>query len=104
MGYYAPEHVPADSPHLRQFRRGDWRRNSETTALLSNGEADIAAVATNVASTSHKTEGSIQVLAVNTLGCSTSWRRGDSIQSMADLRARPSATGRGQPGASSTIC
>ena len=43
--------------------------NDEIVAKLSNGEADIAAVATNLASTLYKkTNGGISVLAVNTLG------------------------------------
>lgn len=75
--------------------------NSEATALLSNGEADIAAVATNVASNFyHKTDGSIQMLAVNTMGVLYILEKGDSIQSMGrpagqdHLRHRPG----GQPG------
>ena len=55
--------------------------NTEVSAALTNGDADIAAIATNVAATLNaKTDGLIQVLAVNTLGgyC-TSWRRGDSV-------------------------
>ena len=67
MEYYAPEHVPADSPI--SVSSVVVTENSEATALLSNGEADIAAVATNVASNFyHKTDGSIQMLAVNTMG------------------------------------
>ena len=71
--------------------------NSEATALLSNGEADIAAVATNVASNFyHKTDGSIQMLAVNTMGVLYILEKGDSIQSMADLRGKTIyATGQG---------
>ena len=56
MEYYAPEHVPADSPI--SVSSVVVTENSEATALLSNGEADIAAVATNVASNFyHKTDG-----------------------------------------------
>ena len=43
--------------------------NDEIVAALSKGEADVAAIATNLASTLYnKTEGKISVLAVNTLG------------------------------------
>ena len=87
MEYYAPEHVPADSPI--SVSSVVVTENSEATALLSNGEADIAAVATNVASNFyHKTDGSIQMLAVNTMGVLYILEKGDSIQSMADLRGK----------------
>lgn len=83
MEYYAPEHVPADSPI--SVSSVVVTENSEATALLSNGEADIAAVATNVASNFyHKTDGSIQMLAVNTMGVLYILEKGDSIQSMAE--------------------
>ena len=43
--------------------------NDEVVAALSNGQADIAAVATNLAATLYnKTDGGVTVLAVNTLG------------------------------------
>ena len=95
MEYYAPEHVPADSPI--SVSSVVVTENSEATALLSNGEADIAAVATNVASNFyHKTDGSIQMLAVNTMGVLYILEKGDSIQSMADLRGKTIyATGQG---------
>ena len=95
MEYYAPEHVPADSPI--SVSCVVVTENSEATALLSNGEADIAAVATNVASNFyHKTDGSIQMLAVNTMGVLYILEKGDSIQSMADLRGKTIyATGQG---------
>ena len=87
MEYYAPEHVPADSPI--SVSSVVVTENSEATALLSNGEADIAAVATNVASNFyHKTDGSIQMLAVNTMGVLYILEKGDSIQSMADLQGK----------------
>ena len=95
MEYYAPEHVPADSPI--SVSSVVVTENSEATALLSNGEADIAAVATNVASNFyHKTDGSIQMLAVNTMGVLYILEKGDSIQSMADLQGKTIyATGQG---------
>ena len=95
MEYYAPEHVPADSPI--SVSSVVVTENSEATALLSNGEADIAAVATNVASNFyHKTDGSIQMLAVNTMGVLYILEKGDSVQSMADLAGKTVyATGQG---------
>lgn len=43
--------------------------NSQVTALLTSGEVDMAAMATNVASTLyHKSEGAVQIAAINTLG------------------------------------
>lgn len=43
--------------------------NSQVTALLVNGEVDMAAIATNVASNLyHKTDGDVQIAAINTLG------------------------------------
>lgn len=63
---------------------------SEIVAKVSSGEADIAAVSTNLASTLyHKTDGGVVVLAVNTLGVLTVLdNTGAKIDSMADLRGR----------------
>ena len=62
----------------------------EIVAKISSGEADIAAVSTNLASTLyHKTDGGVVVLAVNTLGVlNVLDRTGAEIGSMADLRGR----------------
>lgn len=63
--------------------------NTEVMNALVNGDADIAAVATNVASNLvNKTDGGIQVLAINTLGVLYILEKGDSVQSMADLRGK----------------
>lgn len=60
--------------------------NDEVTAALINGDADIAAVATNVAANlSAKTDGGVQVLAINTLGVLYILEKGDTVHSMADL-------------------
>ena len=65
--------------------------NQESTDALISGNADIAAIATNVAATlSAKTDGAIQVLAVNTLGVLYILEKGDSVNSMLIWRARPS--------------
>jgi len=63
--------------------------NPEVTSALINGDADIAAVATNVAANLvNKTDGGIQVLAINTLGVLYILEKGDSVQSMGDLRGK----------------
>lgn len=60
--------------------------NDEIVAKLTNKEADIAAVATNLASTLYKkTEGKISVLAVNTLGVLSLVAKGDD--SVTDIKS-----------------
>ena len=63
---------------------------TEIVSKISSGEADIAAVSTNLASTLyHKTEGGVVILAVNTLGVlNVLDNTGADIQSMSDLRGR----------------
>lgn len=63
--------------------------NSEVVAKVTNKEADIAAVATNVASTLYKkTDGNVVVLAVNTLGVLSVVTKGEEITSIADLKGK----------------
>ena len=63
--------------------------NDEIVAAISNGEADIAAVATNLAATLYnKTSGGVSVLAVNTLGVLSILSSGEEIASVADLAGR----------------
>lgn len=63
--------------------------NDEITAALSSGEVDIAAIATNLASSLYnKTKGSIQVVAVNTLGVLHILEKGNTIKSVADLKGK----------------
>lgn len=71
--------------------------NEEVKNALINGDADIAAVATNVAAALYnKTGGAVQVLAVNTLGVLYILEKGESLQSMADLSGKTIyATGQG---------
>lgn len=71
--------------------------NEEVKNALINGDADIAAVATNVASALYnKTEGGIQVLAINTLGVLYILEKGETVQNMADLVGKTLyATGQG---------
>jgi len=63
--------------------------NDEIVAAISKGEADIAAVATNLASTLYaKTEGKVTVLAVNTLGVLSMLTNKTEINSFADLKGK----------------
>lgn len=63
--------------------------NDEVVAAISNGDADIACVATNLAATLYnKTEGGITVLAVNTLGVLSMLTNGEEILSVSDLAGR----------------
>ena len=63
--------------------------NSQIQAGLINGDYDIAAVATNVASALYnKTEGKVQVIAINTLGVLYILERGDTVNSVADLKGK----------------
>lgn len=71
--------------------------NDEVVAKLTSGEADIAAVATNVAANLyHKTSGDVQIAAINTLGVLHILERGTSIKTMAGLKGKTIyATGQG---------
>ena len=71
--------------------------NQAVSNALMNGDADIAAIATNVAATlSAKSNGAIQVLAINTLGVLYILEKGDTVQSMSDLKGKTLyATGQG---------
>ncbi|NLF34495.1 MAG: ABC transporter substrate-binding protein [Clostridiales bacterium] len=73
--------------------------NSEVVARLSNGDADIAAIATNVAANYfHKTDEDIQLLAINTLGVLYILERGaeKTVRTVSDLSGRTLyATGQG---------
>ena len=71
--------------------------NDEIVAKLTNGEADIAAVATNLASTLYqKTNGGIKVLAVNTLGVLTLVSKGEEVATISDLKGKTVySTGKG---------
>ena len=70
---------------------------TELQAKLINGDLDIAALPTNVASVLYnKTEGGVQLLALNTLGVLYILENGERVNSMADLRGRTIyATGQG---------
>lgn len=63
--------------------------NDEVVAAIAKGEADIAAVATNMAATLYnKTEGGVTVLAVNTLGVLSLLSSGEEIDSVAALKGK----------------
>ena len=63
--------------------------NEAVKNALVSGEADIAAVATNVAaSLVNKMEGGIQVLAINTLGVLYILEKGDTVHEMSDLKGK----------------
>ncbi len=63
--------------------------NEEIVAKITNKEADIAAVATNLASTLYnKTNGGISVLAINTQGVLSLITKGEEITSIADLKGK----------------
>ena len=63
--------------------------NEAITSALINGEADIAAIATNLASTLYnKMGGDIQVLALNTMGVLYILEKGNTVNSMADLKGK----------------
>lgn len=60
---------------------------TQAVAAITNGDADIAAVPTNLASALYKkTEGKVQVLAVNTLGVLHILKQGEDIASVKQLR------------------
>lgn len=59
---------------------------STFVAPLTQGDIDIAAIPSNLASVVYnKTEGGVQVLAINTLGVLNIVERGESVQSVEDL-------------------
>ena len=63
--------------------------NDEVVAAISNGDADIAAVATNLAATLYnKTNGGVTVLAVNTLGVLALLTNGQELADIAALRGK----------------
>lgn len=63
--------------------------NDEVVAALSKGDADIAAVATNLAATLYnKTSGGVTVLAVNTLGVLSMLSNGQEAAAVSDLKGK----------------
>ena len=66
----------------------------EVVAKISNGEADIAAIATNLAAKLYKkTDGGIKIIAVNTLGVlNVLDNTGADIKTLSDLKGRKIVT------------
>ena len=66
----------------------------EVVAKISNGEADIAAIATNLAAKLYKkTDGGIKIIAVNTLGVlNVLDNTGAEIKTLSDLKGRKIVT------------
>lgn len=63
--------------------------NDEVVAAVSNGQADIACVATNLASVLYnKTDGGVKVLAVNTLGVLSILTNGTELHAISDLQGK----------------
>ena len=63
--------------------------NDEVVAALSKGDADIAAVATNLAATLYnKTDGGVTVLAVNMLGVLSLLSNGQEAATVSDLKGK----------------
>ena len=63
--------------------------NDEVVAAISNGQADIACVATNLAAALYnKTGGGVQVLAVNTLGVLSILTNGTELSNVSDLKGK----------------
>ena len=87
MANYETGGAPEDAPFtLNHVVTAD---NSEVTNTLIKGDADIAALSTNVAANlAAKSDGAIQVLAVNTLGVLYILEKGESVSSMAELRGK----------------
>ncbi len=62
---------------------------TDITGLILNGELDIAAVPTNLASTLYnKSKGKVQLLALNTLGVLYIMEKGNTINSIKDLEGK----------------
>lgn len=63
--------------------------NEDIVAKVVNGDADIAAVATNVASNLYnKTNGNVSVIAINTLGVLNVVTKDENIKTIADLKGK----------------
>lgn len=63
--------------------------NDEIVAAVSKGDADIAAVATNMAAALYnKTDGNVEVIAVNTLSVLSMLVKNDEIKSLDDLKGK----------------
>lgn len=79
----------ADSKTVNTYSFNVVSDPTQAVAAITNGQADIAAVPTNLASTLYKkTGGKVQVLAVNTLGVLHILERGESIKNIQQLKGK----------------
>lgn len=63
--------------------------NDEVVSMLTSGEVDIAAMATNVAANLYsKTSGAVQIAAINTLGVLYILENGNTVNSVSDLKGK----------------
>ena len=84
MEYYSAENAFPDMPFLLDSAIAT--DNQEVSNALVNGDADVAAIATNVAANLYaKSGGAIQVLAVNTLGVLYILEKGETVVQLSDL-------------------
>lgn len=85
MAKYIDENSTEDSIINHEFTIAG--SPDELVAKIINGELDIAALPTNLASVLYnKTEGEIQIAAINTLGVSYLLENGNEINSFEDLK------------------
>ena len=84
MEYYSAENAFPDMPFVLDSAIAT--DNQEVSNALVNGDADVAAIATNVAANLYaKSGGAIQVLAVNTLGVLYILEKGETVVQLSDL-------------------
>ena len=84
MEYYSAENAFPDMPFVLDSAIAT--DNQEVSNALVNGDADVAAIATNVAANLYaKSGGAIQVLAVNTLGVLYILEKGETVAQLSDL-------------------
>lgn len=78
-----------DNPGSRTWNFTLAADNSEVMPAINTGAVDIAATATNVASTIYnKTEGKVTMLAINTEGVLYILEKGETVSSLADLKGK----------------
>ena len=78
-----------DNPGSRTWAFTLAADNSEVMPAINTGAVDIAATATNVASTIYnKTEGKVTMLAINTEGVLYILEKGNSVSSLSDLKGK----------------
>ncbi len=78
-----------ESKSLNKYNFSMVAANDEIIAAVSNGSADIAAVATNLAATLYnRTNGGVTVLAVNTTSVLSILTNGTEINSVSELRGK----------------